>query len=324
MTVVAARSSDAATVVSVVESPRLRPGVDRVSRMRSQHMSVPLAVGLVLAITVGIGLLHGVLITKLGLQPFVVTLCGLLFYRGYARYLTNEQSQGFAYGFDALKYLASGRPVSVPVPFLTWISEGNWSRYQWDYSAGRHFMGSDGERVPLDVWASVAIPMPVIILAATAVAAAVLLNWTVLGRYLLALGRNEQAARFSGIRTDRLVITAYVICAVLAGVAGILFALDLNSIQPASHGNFFELYAIAAAVLGGCSLRGGEGSILGVLIGTAVMQVLSNSIIKLRISTHLEFAIIGMVLLAGVVADEMVKRYAARRRARQEAAQAAR
>ena len=75
----------------------------------------------------------------------------------------------------------------------------------------------------------------------------------------------------------------------------------MNSIQPASHGNFYQLYAIAAAVLGGCGLAANKD--LGVLIGTAVMRVLSNSIILLGISTHLEFAIIGLVLLAGVLAD---------------------
>jgi ribose transport system permease protein len=80
-------------------------------------------------------------------------------------------------------------------------------------------------------------------------------------------------------------------------------------------GNFYELYAIAAAVLGGCSLRGGQGTIIGVLIGAAVMQVLRSSIIMIDwISPNIEFAVIGVVILAGVTADELVKRVAARRR----------
>jgi ribose transport system permease protein len=130
------------------------------------------------------------------------------------------------------------------------------------------------------------------------------------------LGRNETAARYSGINTDRMKILAYMICSLLAGIGGILFSLDLNSIQPSGSGEFFELYAIAAAVLGGCSLRGGEGTILGVLIGTAVMRVLYNAINILGIPTHLEFAIIGAVILAGVIADEAVKLLAARRHAK--------
>ncbi|MBA63111.1 MAG: hypothetical protein CMJ76_12180 [Planctomycetaceae bacterium] len=152
------------------------------------------------------------------------------------------------------------------------------------------------------------IPTPMVFLAAISTAAAIFLNKTIYGRYLLALGNNESAARLSGINTDRMIILAYVICAFCTAVGGILFALDGNSIQPAGHGNFYELYAIAAAVLGGCSLRGGEGSIAGVVIGAAVMRVLYNSITLLKIPTSLEFAIIGVVIMIGVLADEFVKK----------------
>ena len=144
-------------------------------------------------------------------------------------------------------------------------------------------------------------------------AAATFLNRTIWGRYLLALGRNEEAARYSGIAIERMKILAYVICSGTAGLGGILFALDVNSVQPAGQGNFYELYAIAAAVLGGCSLRGGEGSILGVIIGAAVMRVLYNAINVLCIPTQPEFAIIGIVILTGVIADELIRRIAARR-----------
>ena len=125
---------------------------------------------------------------------------------------------------------------------------------------------------------------------------------------MMALGHSEEAARFSGINTDRMVILAYIIGAMTAGLGGLLFALDVNSVQPAVHGNFYELYAIAAAVLGGCSLRGGEGSILGVVIGAAVLRLLYNAINILGIPTQLEFAIIGAVILLGVMADEFVRR----------------
>jgi ribose transport system permease protein len=146
------------------------------------------------------------------------------------------------------------------------------------------------------------------------VIAAVFLNKTIFGRYILALGRNEEAARYSGINTDRMVILAYMICSLCAGIAAILFALDLNSIQPSGHGEFYELYAIAAAVLGGCSLRGGEGSILGVIIAAAVMRVLNNAINLIDgVDTSTEFAISGMVILLGVIVDESVRRFAARR-----------
>jgi ribose transport system permease protein len=238
--------------------------------------SEPAALLAVLAVSLIIGLAHGLLITKMRLQPFVVTLCGLLIYRGLARFITDDQSQGFGSAHDGLRSIAIGK---------------------------------------LPLAGEFALPVSVIFLAGIAVVAAVFLNRTIWGRYLLALGRNETAARYSGINTDRMKILAYIVCSLLGGVGGILFSLNLNSIQPSGLGEFYELYAIAAAVLGGCSLRGGEGTILGVIIGTAVMRVLYNSINILGIPTHLEFAIIGTVILAGVIADELVKRYAVRHRA---------
>ena len=230
----------------------------------------------VVVLSLAIGLMHGLLITRLGLQPFVVTLCGLLFYRGFARWLTHDQVQGFGSSYEGLRQLAIGK-----------------------VSLGGGF----------------ALPIPFFLLVIAGVLAALFLNRTIWGRYLLALGRNETAARYSGIQIERMKVLAYVLCSGTAGLGGILFALDVNSVQPAAHGNFYELYAIAAAVLGGCSLRGGEGSILGVVIGAAVMRLLYNAINVSGIPTQLEFAIIGAVILAGVIADELIRRVASRRRA---------
>ena len=229
----------------------------------------------VVVLSLAIGLMHGLLITRLGLQPFVVTLCGLLFYRGFARWLTHDQVQGFGSSYEGLRQLAIGK-VSIGGGF--------------------------------------ALPIPFFLLLLAGVLAALFLNRTIWGRYLLALGRNETAARYSGIQIERMKVLAYVLCSGTAGLGGILFALDVNSVQPAAHGNFYELYAIAAAVLGGCSLRGGEGSILGVVIGAAVMRLLYNAINVSGIPTQLEFAIIGAVILAGVIADELIRRVAGQRR----------
>ncbi len=234
-----------------------------------------LALVAVVVLSLAVGLLHGLLITRLGLQPFVVTLCGLLFYRGFARWLTHDQVQGFGSSYEGLRQLAIGK-----------VALGGF-----------------------------ALPIPFFLLVLAGALAALFLNRTIWGRYLLALGRNETAARYSGIQIERMKVLAYVLCSGTAGLGGILFALDVNSVQPAAHGNFYELYAIAAAVLGGCSLRGGEGSILGVVIGAAVMRLLYNAINVSGIPTQLEFAIIGAVILAGVIADELIRRLAGRRRA---------
>jgi len=241
-------------------------------------ISAPWALVIVTAMSLAVGLAHGLLITKLNLQPFIVTLCGLLFYRGLTRGLVQDQTQGFGGEYKMLRELSQGK---IPLP------------------------GTD-----------FGIPMPCLILALVAIVAIVFLNFTIYGRYLLALGRNETATRFSGVNTDRMIILAYVISGLLSGLGGLLFVLDVGSAQPVDFGSFYELYAIAGAVLGGCSLRGGEGTILGVVIGAAVMQVLKNTITLVDwIPTNIEFAVIGAVILGGVVVDELVKRYAARRRA---------
>ena len=243
---------------------------------------VSLALLVAMAGSLVIGLAHGFLITRVNLQPFVVTLCGLLIYRGVARWITGDQTQGFGMDFEPLRQLAVGK-------------------------------------IPLT--SSFGLPLPFVILVALAVLSGFLLNYTTWGRYMKAIGHNEEAARFSGINTRRFVVLAYVIGAATAGLGGLLFALDVNSVQPAAQGSFYELYAIAAAVLGGCSLRGGEGSILGVVIGAAVLRLLYNAINVLGISTQLEFAIIGVVILFGVIADEVVKRFAAARTIKRSAKQ---
>ncbi len=282
--IVRADSSTGSTTLYLSNDPgqRLTTEWFAIPLQRHQRMPIPVALLSVVVIACVLGLIHGLLVTRARLQPFVVTLCGLLIYRGLARWLTGDNPAGFAEYSDGLCKLASGR--------LELYSD----------AAGNTF----------------GVPYPFFILAVMGTAAAVFLNRTIWGRYLLALGRNEEAARFSGINTSNVTLMAYVICTSLAGVGGILFALDSLSISPSSFGNFFELYAIAAAVLGGCSLRGGEGSIVGVIIGTAAMQVLNNLITLLKISAPLEGVIIGSVILIGVLADEVFKRIAAQRRLR--------
>lgn len=252
-----------------------------------------LSVGLlgILALSIGAGLTHGLLITRLKLQPFVVTLCGLMIYRGVARWIVGDQTMGYGdKSFSGLKVMV-GSMAEIPG-----LQNAAWAKH---------------------------IPVAFLILIALGVIAAIFLNKTIYGRYLLALGRNEEAARLSGINTPTMIVLAYVICSLITGLGGLLFALDYGSIQPDSFGNFYELYAIAAAVLGGCSLRGGEGSVFGIVLGAALMRLLMNSISMLGIDDQLEPTVIGLVILVGVIVDELVKRIAARRRAILQAREAA-
>ena len=134
------------------------------------------------------------------------------------------------------------------------------------------------------------------------------MHYTVHGRYLYAIGFNVEAARFSGVRIHRLRIVSYALCGLLAGLAGLIEASSVKSVAPSTAGMAYELYGITAAVLGGCALRGGQGSLVGVVIGAAILKVLQKMIIFLSLPTHLTDAVIGLVLLAAVIADALVKR----------------
>jgi ribose transport system permease protein len=312
-------AGESTTRVTTEESPRRLVGGANVQvSAKTYTWSFGVAVLAILVISAGLGVVHGLLVTKLQIQPFVVTLCGFLIYRGLARFIANDTPMGFKDRYESIKHWAQGYTGSVPVPFLKYVSEGRWSAYK----VGRD--GSpvleNGQRVAVDLLEWVQIPNPLIVMVIIAIVAAILLNRTVFGRYLLALGANEQATRYSGIKTDRIKILAYVICSTLAGLGGMILALDLGTISPSSLGNMYELYAIAGAVLGGCSLRGGEGNILGVIIGAAVMRLIYNSINLLGVPSMLEYVVIGCVILGGVIADELSRKYTAYRRARQQAA----
>ena len=231
--------------------------------------SAPLAILVVAVIAVALGALNGLLITRVGLQPFIVTLCGLLFYRGLARFISDDETKGFGTeGFAWLRDISAGNILGVPLPFVMLLV------------------------VAAVMW--------------------VVLHRSIYGRHLFAVGRNEVAARYSGINSRRVVASAYVISGLLAGLAAIIFAFYTNSISPSTHGSSYELYGIAAAGLGGCSLRGGEGSIIGILIGTALLQVLQNLVNLLGIPSSLNFAVMGAVILAGVIADQVFQRRSAR------------
>src|SRR5690606_34116343 len=132
----------------------------------------------------------------------------------------------------------------------------------------------------------------------------ILLHKSVYGRYLFAAGRNELATKYSGINTNLVIGSAYVIAGLFTAIAAVLYLFYTNSVQPSVHGSFFELYAIAAAVLGGCSLRGGEGSIPGILIGTSILIVLQNMVNLLGYESSLSDAITGGVIFVGVLADQ--------------------
>lgn len=155
------------------------------------------------------------------------------------------------------------------------------------------------------------LPTPFLILLLFAAIVAAFLHFSPVGRHLFALGANEEAARFSGVQTSRLTLCAYLLCGFLTGVGGLLFAFKVQSMAPSNFGSFYELYAIAGAVLGGCSLRGGTGNVLAVLIAVTLIVVLKNMVNILDIASQWEYIVIGSVILFGVIIDEILMRRAA-------------
>lgn len=234
-----------------------------------------LAAPAVIAGSVGIGLVHGLLVTKLGLQPFLVTLCGLFIYRGVARMLASG---------------AVGLGVYQPAEFKEQV------RVFRELLVGEPF----------------GIPQQLVLLLLVCVVLGLFLHGTKHGRYLYAIGANEDAARYAGVSTDRYKILAYVLCSGLAGLGSILEMLETRSTLATNAGQLLELYAITGAVLGGCSLRGGEGTIPGMFLGAAVLPLLRQLCSFLGGRSELDYVVIGLALLLGTVADELLKRRAAR------------
>jgi ribose transport system permease protein len=214
-----------------------------------------------------IGLFHGLLVTRLHLQPFLVTLCGLFMYRGLARWLSP----------GALEL-----PTDPPSTAL------------------RALFVSDR---------MLGFPHILLLMGGVALVLAVILHGSVYGRYWYAIGNNEQAARYAGISTERHKIAAYVICSTLAGLGGLLFLLMYRNATPSSAGSLLELYAITGAVLGGCNLRGGEGTIPGIVLGAAVLPILQQiCTYNTAIGSDLEYTVIGGALLLATIANELVTR----------------
>jgi ribose transport system permease protein len=216
-----------------------------------------------------VGFLNGMLVTYLRVQAFVVTLCGLFFYRGIARWVTGDTTPRIARSVTDLNEFFTG-----------------------DFLA-----------IPMNIW----------LLLLLFILTSVFLHLTVYGRYFYAIGSNERAARYSGINVDFYKILAYVLCSVFAAIYALIEVIHVVSVRGSETGNSRELYAIAGAVLGGCSLRGGEGTTVGMFIGTAILVLLPNLTNMQGVPSELEQTVLGGALLVCAVVDELLRRRAASR-----------
>jgi len=234
------------------------------------YWGMPLWAGVVGAIFFGAlcGFLSGTMIAKMKIPPFIATLGMMLLTKG-------------------LSLVISGtKPIYFDNDGLSAISLDSLI----------------GELIP-----SLPIPNGVLIMFLIAVGATFILNKTILGTYTFALGSNEEAVRLSGVNTDRWKIIVYSFAGGICGVAGLLMASRLNSAQPAL-GQGYELEAIAAVVIGGTSLSGGTGTILGTIIGAFIMSVLTNGLRIMSVAQEWQIIVTGIIIILAVFADNMRKK----------------
>ncbi|XAH22606.1 ABC transporter permease [Xylophilus sp. GW821-FHT01B05] len=235
------------------------------------YLGLPLPIGIAAAIFFGAlsGLVSGLLIAKLKIPPFIATLGMMMLLKGLALVISGTKPIYFndTPGFTAI---AQDSLIGYLVPSLP-------------------------------------IPNGVLILFLVAIAASIVLNKTVLGRYAFALGSNEEAVRLSGVNVDFWKIVVYAVSGGICGIAGLLIASRLNSAQPAL-GQGYELDAIAAVVIGGTSLAGGAGTILGTIVGAFIMSVLTNGLRIMSVAQEWQTVVTGVIIILAVYADILRRR----------------
>ncbi|MDH2998307.1 ribose ABC transporter permease [Pasteurellaceae bacterium LFhippo2] len=240
------------------------------------NAGVPVPLGMIFGILVGgaCGLVNGILVTKMKLPPFIATLGMMMVARGVALYVTNAAP-------------VSGMPESF-------AALGNGALFRITE------VGANG--LPKVVFAG--IPYPVIIMIFITVLFTFALTKLKVGRYIYAIGSNEEAARLSGIKTNLVKNYAYVASGLLSGLTGVILASRLVTAQP-NGGVAYELDAIASAVVGGTSLMGGVGTIPGTLIGSFIIGVLRNGLNMNGVSSFVQMIVIGLVIIVAVSLDQL-------------------
>lgn len=234
---------------------------------------LPLPLGIVAAILAGAasGFVTGNIIARFKIPPFIATLGMMLILKGLSLVISGTRPIYFN-DTPGFSYIAQGSIVGTIVP-------------------------------------SVALPNGVLILFLVAIVISFVLTRTALGRYTFALGSNEEAVRLSGVNTRAWKIAVYTLAGSVCGVAGLLIASRLNSAQPAL-GQGYELDAIAAVVIGGTSLAGGQGTILGTLIGALIISVLANGLRIMSVPQEWQTVITGAIIILAVYVDLLRNRSA--------------
>jgi ribose transport system permease protein len=231
----------------------------------------PMPLGIVGGIAAGAlcGLISGLAVAKMKIPPFIATLAMMMITKGLSLVISGTKPIYFN-DSPGFTDISMGTMINSIIPGLQ-------------------------------------IPNAILIFFGAAIIASIILTKTIIGRYNFALGSNEEATRLSGVNVNYWKIVIYTLTGVFSGIAGIMMASRLNSAQPAL-GQGYELEAIAAVVIGGTSLSGGEGSILGTVIGALIMSVLTNGLRILSVPQEWQTVIVGLVVIAAVYADILRRR----------------
>ena len=235
---------------------------------------MPLPMGVLAAVATGAacGLVSGALVAKARIPPFIATLGMMLILKGLSLIVTGTKPIYFN-ATPGFTQIAQGSLIGAVIPALP-------------------------------------IPNGVLILFVVAGVTAWVLSRTLLGRYTFALGSNEEAVRLSGVNTDGWKMAIYALAGAIVGIGGLLIASRLNSAQPAL-GLGYELEAIAAVVIGGTSLAGGRGTVLGTLIGALIMAVLTNGLRVMSVAPEWQTVVTGIIIIVAVYGDQLRRRGAA-------------
>jgi D-xylose transport system permease protein len=283
-------------------------------------LPAPVAVLAALGVGAAVGLAHGFWVGWLGVPAFVVTLAGFKAYRGVA--LVMSDAKGLSPMGSDFAALAGTVPVSV-----TWIVIGGAlalglllairdvrrrAQLGLEPPASAALAGRLAGQVLLAglllaVFGSRGVPVPVLVAGGVALAGVFVTRRTTFGRHIFAIGGNPDAARLSGIDVRKVTLGVYAILGVLTALAGLLLAARVNGVTPGSQGNLLELDAVTAVVIGGTSLLGGRGSVVGTVLGTLVFATLANGMNHLRIDSNWQLICTGTILLAAVLIDVLSK-----------------
>lgn len=231
------------------------------------------------------GLFNGILVGKAKMPAFIVTLATMLIYRSLAQYICKTVSSELSGGSNSLYKLSK-----------------EMSKYQnfYDFGNGKAFT----------------VPVVGIFLVILTMVVVYLTNCTKYGKSLYAIGSNEGAARLAGANVERIRIVVFVIAGIFVGIGAFLWIAMNASVDPATTGNSYEMFAIAAVVLGGISMSGGRGKCMGILFGAMSYTVIDKIIVSLKMDSLINNAVKGIILIVAILVQTMGPQIKAKLKAR--------